>query len=225
MQQTKMLFRLRGGNQMNTGAFIHDLLDWIDNNLDSRLDIDTVARRAGYSKWHLQRMFKEHTGYPLAEYIRAQKLQKSVERLAHSDEPILNVAIALGFDSQQSFNRSFKRQYGQAPAHGDAVLAALKCSDYASNPHSSHPFRMTLACQRQAMSEAGVGLTRQSLREDEKGRRFFLPRLLFPSPCKPQNPSKNRLMPVHLHIIRQAQAYQYLPGERLRRRLLRTCPS
>ncbi|ENI5324133.1 helix-turn-helix domain-containing protein, partial [Klebsiella pneumoniae] len=34
---------------------------------------------------------------------------------AHSNEPILNVAIALGFDSQQSFNRSFKRQYGQAP--------------------------------------------------------------------------------------------------------------
>ena len=89
---------------MNTGAFIHDLLGWIDNNLDSRLDIDTVSRRAGYSKWHLQRIFKEHTGYPLAEYIRAQKLQKSVERLAQSDEPILNVAIALGFDSQQSFN-------------------------------------------------------------------------------------------------------------------------
>ena len=100
---------------MNTGAFIHDFLGWIDNNLDSRLDIDTVSRRAGYSKWHLQRIFKEHTGYPLAEYIRAQKLQKSVERLAQSDEPILNVAIALGFDSQQSFNRSFKRQFGQAP--------------------------------------------------------------------------------------------------------------
>ena len=29
---------------MNTGAFIHDLLDWIDNNLDSRLDIETVSR-------------------------------------------------------------------------------------------------------------------------------------------------------------------------------------
>lgn len=100
---------------MNTGAFIHDLLDWIDNNLDNRLDIDTVSRRAGYSKWHLQRLFKEHTGYPLAGYIRAQKLRKSIERLTHSDEPILNVAIALGFDSQQSFNRSFKRQYGLAP--------------------------------------------------------------------------------------------------------------
>lgn len=100
---------------MNTDAFIHDLLNWIDNNLENRLDINTVSRRAGYSKWHLQRIFKEHTGSPLGEYIRSQKLQKSVERLTHSDEPILNVAIALGFDSQQSFNRSFKRQYGQAP--------------------------------------------------------------------------------------------------------------
>ncbi|MGY5956829.1 helix-turn-helix domain-containing protein [Kosakonia sp. BK9b] len=100
---------------MNNGAFIHDLLAWIDNNLDSRLDIGTVSRRAGYSKWHLQRIFKEQTGYTLGEYIRAQKLQKSVERLTHSNEPILNVAMALGFDSQQSFNRSFKRQFGVAP--------------------------------------------------------------------------------------------------------------
>lgn len=99
---------------MNTGAIIQDLIDWIDNHLDSRLDIDTVARRSGYSKWHLQRIFKEHTGQPWRIYSGA-KLQKSVERLAHSNEPILNVAIALGFDSQQSFNRSFKRQYGQAP--------------------------------------------------------------------------------------------------------------
>ncbi|EPS4393756.1 TPA: AraC family transcriptional regulator, partial [Klebsiella pneumoniae] len=27
---------------MNTGAIIQDLIDWIDNHLDSRLDIDTV---------------------------------------------------------------------------------------------------------------------------------------------------------------------------------------
>ena len=80
---------------MNTGAIIQDLIDWIDNHLDSRLDIDTVARRSGYSKWHLQRIFKEHTGQPLGEYIRAQKLQKSVERLAHSNEPILNVDPAV----------------------------------------------------------------------------------------------------------------------------------
>ena len=111
---------------MNTGAFIHDLLDWIDNNLDSRLDIETVSGRAGYSKMAPPAAFKEHTGSPLAEYIRAQKLQNPVERLAHSDEPILNVAIALGFDSHGPSIAALKRQYGQAPfsvAH--AVSAAV----------------------------------------------------------------------------------------------------
>ncbi|NIF23588.1 helix-turn-helix domain-containing protein [Candidatus Pantoea multigeneris] len=100
---------------MMSDAFIHDLIDWIDNNIEARLDLDTVAERSGYSKWHLQRMFKEHTGYPLGEYIRAKKLKKSADRLTSSNEPILNVAISMGFDSQQSFNRSFKRQYGMAP--------------------------------------------------------------------------------------------------------------
>ena len=99
---------------MMSDAF-HDLIDWIDNNIEARLDLDTVSERAGYSKWHLQRMFKEHTGYPLGEYIRVKKLKKSADRLTTTDEPILNVAISLGFDSQQSFNRSFKRQYGVAP--------------------------------------------------------------------------------------------------------------
>ncbi|BCQ45000.1 hypothetical protein ERHA55_25270 [Erwinia rhapontici] len=79
------------------------------------MDLDTVSARAGYSKWHLQRMFKQHTGHALGEYIRERRLKKSAERLARGGEPILDVAISFGFDSQQSFNRSFKRQFGQSP--------------------------------------------------------------------------------------------------------------
>ncbi|MBZ6410060.1 MAG: helix-turn-helix domain-containing protein [Kalamiella piersonii] len=112
---------------MMSDAFIHDLIDWIDNNIEARLDLDTVSERAGYSKWHLQRIFKEHPGSPLGEYIRIKKLKKSADRLTTTNEPILNVAISLGFDSQQSFNRSFKRQYGVAPGawrrHGAQMQA------------------------------------------------------------------------------------------------------
>jgi AraC family transcriptional activator of mar-sox-rob regulon len=121
---------------MNTGAFMHDLLDWIDNNLIAVWTLSPSpgdpATRNGTSS-----ACSKNIRAILAGYIRAQKLQKSVERLTRSDEPILNVAIALGFDSQQSFNRSFKRQYGQAPGHGGAVWVARKRSNYASNPGSA----------------------------------------------------------------------------------------
>ncbi len=100
---------------MNTGAIIQDLIDWIDNHLDSRLDIDTVADEPAIRSGTCSGSSKNIPGIPSENIFGRKKLQKSIERLAHSNEPILNVAIALGFDSQQSFNRSFKRQYGQAP--------------------------------------------------------------------------------------------------------------
>jgi len=30
---------------MMSDAFIHDLIDWIDNNIEARLDLDTVRAR------------------------------------------------------------------------------------------------------------------------------------------------------------------------------------
>ncbi|WP_075183548.1 helix-turn-helix domain-containing protein [Pantoea sp. 1.19] len=100
---------------MSHTDFIEDLIAWIDNNLEGKLDLDTVARRAGYSKWYLQRMFKHHTGISLGEYIRNARLKDAATRLANSQAPIMDVAMSLGFDSQQSFNRSFKRQFGESP--------------------------------------------------------------------------------------------------------------
>ncbi len=46
---------------MDQTNIIRDLLRWIDDNLDKPLSLDNVAAKAGYSKWHLQRMFKEVT--------------------------------------------------------------------------------------------------------------------------------------------------------------------
>lgn len=99
---------------MKSETFIHNLLNWIDNHIEGRLDLKTVSLRAGYSKWHLQRIFEGQTGLPSGEYIRAEKLKRSAIRLTKSDAPNLNVAISFGYDSQQSFNRSFKRHYGLA---------------------------------------------------------------------------------------------------------------
>ena len=36
---------------------IDTIVEWIDDNLHQPLRIDDIARHAGYSKWHLQRLF------------------------------------------------------------------------------------------------------------------------------------------------------------------------
>lgn len=47
---------------MDQAGIIRDLLSWLESHLDQPLSLDNVAAKAGYSKWHLQRMFKDITG-------------------------------------------------------------------------------------------------------------------------------------------------------------------
>ncbi len=53
---------------------IDTIVEWIDDNLHQPLRIDDIARHAGYSKWHLQRLFLQYKGESLGRYIRERKL-------------------------------------------------------------------------------------------------------------------------------------------------------
>ena len=57
---------------MDQAGIIRDLLSWLEGHLDQPLSLDNVAAKAGYSKWHLQRMFKDVTGHAIgAIFARA----------------------------------------------------------------------------------------------------------------------------------------------------------
>lgn len=101
---------------MNQIYIISDLIKWIEKNLEQPLSIDNVAKKSGYSKWHLQRMFKEVTGHILGTYIRHRRLTHAALALKLTSKPILDIAMQYRFDSQQTFTRSFKKQFNLTPA-------------------------------------------------------------------------------------------------------------
>jgi len=101
---------------MDQAGIIRDLLTWLESHLDQPLSLDNVAAKAGYSKWHLQRMFKDVTGHAIGAYIRARRLSKSAVALRLTARPILDIALQYRFDSQQTFTRAFKKQFNLTPA-------------------------------------------------------------------------------------------------------------
>ncbi|MDW2742967.1 MDR efflux pump AcrAB transcriptional activator RobA [Atlantibacter subterraneus] len=101
---------------MDQAGIIRDLLSWLESHLDQPLSLDNVATKAGYSKWHLQRMFKDVTGHAIGAYIRARRLSKSAVALRLTSRPILDIALQYRFDSQQTFTRAFKKQFSVTPA-------------------------------------------------------------------------------------------------------------
>jgi AraC family transcriptional regulator, mar-sox-rob regulon activator len=48
---------------MSHQKIIQDLIAWIDEHIDQPLNIDVVAKKSGYSKWYLQRMFRTVTNW------------------------------------------------------------------------------------------------------------------------------------------------------------------
>ncbi|MFS2224162.1 superoxide response transcriptional regulator SoxS [Pantoea sp. B65] len=94
---------------------IHTLTGWIEQNLDKTLSIDEVAAKSGYSKWHLQRMFRSVTKQTLGGYIRERRLTLAAEALSCTQRPVFDIAMQYGYDSQQTFSRVFRRQFSQTP--------------------------------------------------------------------------------------------------------------
>ncbi|WP_205954737.1 helix-turn-helix domain-containing protein [Pantoea stewartii] len=97
-------------------ATVNELVDWIEQNIDKRLLIDDVAKKAGYTKWHLQRMFQRVTGQNIGSYIRKRKLERAAYELRETKKPIIEIAFNCGYKSQAEFTRVFSSYFGVPPA-------------------------------------------------------------------------------------------------------------
>ena len=96
-------------------AVIHEIRQWIDENIESSLRIADVAKRAGYSKWHLQRLFLQVMQVTLGIYIRNKKLERAAQALLTTQDSVMTISFRFGYDSQQTFTRVFARKYRMPP--------------------------------------------------------------------------------------------------------------
>lgn len=103
------------------------VVDRIEQSLDGILSLDDLSGEAHLSKYHLHRLFRALTGYPLAEYARRRRISASIEPLLGSNHSILDIALDFGFSHEQSYIRAFKSVYGVSPGQcrAEKTLLAL----------------------------------------------------------------------------------------------------
>ncbi|HNB81854.1 MAG TPA: AraC family transcriptional regulator, partial [Chitinophagaceae bacterium] len=96
---------------------INTVLTYIDENLDKELSLQTVARVAYYSPFHLHRLFKAITNEPLNSYIIRKRIERTAMMLIHNKEhTVAEIAEKYGFKNDSTFSRTFKKIYGLSPS-------------------------------------------------------------------------------------------------------------
>lgn len=94
---------------------IQSLVDTIEETVGEEVNILTLANTFGISPWHFQRLFKSVVGDSLGGYIRGRRLSIAADMLLTTKLSIINIAFEVGFNSHESFTRSFKSYFKFSP--------------------------------------------------------------------------------------------------------------
>lgn len=99
---------------MQNADIIRAGIVYIEQNLKTDITPKELARMAGYSVWHYQRLFAQTIGVPLAAYINRRRLDSALAEISTGRKAI-DAAMEYGFDSYAGFYKAFLRMYGCSP--------------------------------------------------------------------------------------------------------------
>jgi AraC family transcriptional regulator len=95
--------------------FLENVLIDIEKGISKGIDADILAARYALSERHLRRLFRFTFNLPIVRYIRSRKLAASLDVLLKTDTKVLAIALDYGYEYEQSYIRSFKREFGITP--------------------------------------------------------------------------------------------------------------
>ena len=123
---------------------LRDLIDVVLGSLDDpAADGSALARRASFSRDHLDRLLAAATGESPVALRRRLLLERAAWQLRHGSASASEAAAAAGYGSLAAFSRAFTRAYGVAPSAFPAAGARVEL-DAPNGVHFLAPGGLTI---------------------------------------------------------------------------------
>jgi AraC family transcriptional regulator len=103
-------------NQMVTQMRINELIVYIQKNIDQKMTLDDLAQVAGYSPFHIHRIFRAYLGETLGDFIQRLRMGKAIESLLNGAKTITEIALQSGYQTPAAFTKAFKHIYFTTPS-------------------------------------------------------------------------------------------------------------
>lgn len=93
------------------------VLDHIDRHPDGDLSLAALAGVAAFSKFHFHRQFAATFGISVQRYVNLSRMKRAAFALAcRAEVPVIEIALAAGFQSPDSFAKAFRAEFGASPS-------------------------------------------------------------------------------------------------------------
>lgn len=100
--------------QMEKGGLPFMIEEYIENNLDKNISVDTICKQFNISRNMVYQNSNKYFGMPIAEFIRKKRIDKAYE-LLKSGMNVTEAAINVGFSDYSYFTKFFKREKHMLP--------------------------------------------------------------------------------------------------------------
>lgn len=92
------------------------VVDYIWENIDADLDVNTLADIAHFSPYHFHRIYREVVRENVNATVRRLRLHRSACLLTQGTLSIEDIAKQVGYTTAEAFSRAFSKHFGESPS-------------------------------------------------------------------------------------------------------------
>ena len=96
--------------------WLQKVRDLLHASFHEHLTLEQLAEVAAVHPVHLAQTFRLVYSHTVGDYVRHLRVARAADRLAHTTQPLAEIAISCGFYDQSHFNRVFKKHLKVTPA-------------------------------------------------------------------------------------------------------------
>lgn len=99
-----------GSEKPNT---VGEIMEFCNRHYNERLTLEYLEEELHISKYYISHVINEKMGVSFNDYVNSIRINEASRLLIESEKPIKEISAEVGFSTQRTFDRAFKRQKGE----------------------------------------------------------------------------------------------------------------
>lgn len=96
---------------------LHRVKDYIHSCYNEDISLDTLSKISYLNTFHLLREFKKYFHITPHKYLTHIRLNQAVKLISQTDNKLVDIMTAVGFEDLSTFSKRFKSYFGKSPQH------------------------------------------------------------------------------------------------------------
>ena len=100
-------------NEIEKPNTVSEIMDFCNRHYSEKLSLEYLEEELHISKYYISHVINERLGVSFNDFVNSIRINEASRLLVESDKPIKEISAEVGFGTQRTSDRAFKKQKGE----------------------------------------------------------------------------------------------------------------